>query len=370
VPCAIVTKSYASGARPSARDRMKQNIKRILRALSRPFTFYFDRRFRQMDRRIDSLARSHESFYQRFGQLDRITTDAETLVELSLSHERVISKFEERLDALVQLLVAREGPLRLDEDIVDQVSRTMMGRSLEDLGEGTAELLNWSTGHLGFSAQAGLWFNHPVAVEHQKGAVRLRPVNERIVEVPYALQAAARLAQAGYVMDFGAAESWIALALASLGHEVLALDLHPYPLAHPRVKSIVTPVEDWAGPDRPLDAIFSISTLEHVGLGAYGGPSSMESDLDRRIVERFRSWLVPGGELILTAPYGAWSVDDFQRTYDSKHLDELLTGWVVLDRRVCVQSHPTIWEAVEEEPSGGEWDPGVRGVVLLRATPS
>jgi hypothetical protein len=149
---------------------------------------------------------------------------------------------------------------------------------------------------------------------------------------------------------------------------VTASDLRPYPLAHPNLTVLTGPLEDWDGPAEPLDAVLSLSTIEHIGLGAYGDDHGA-GDGDRRLVERFSSWLRPGGELVLTAPYGRWEVTELQRVYDRPHLDALLDGWRVLDRSVCVQTAPDRWERADGEPPEATWNGGTRGVVLLRATP-
>jgi len=231
------------------------------------------------------------------------------------------------------------------------------------IGPGTADFLNWASGHTGPAAQAGLWFNPPVTVFHHDGTVRPGDVNERIVEVPWVMGLATSLAPGSLVLDFGATESTVSLSLASLGLEVIAADLRPYPLAHPGIRSLTGPIEQWEGPDRPLDAVFCVSALEHVGLGAYGEDQT-GGDLDRQIVERFASWLKPGGEIAFTAPYGAWSVDELQRVYDAAHLDALFAGWEITAKAICVQTAHDRWERVAYEP---DWSDGRRGVVLLRA---
>jgi 2-polyprenyl-3-methyl-5-hydroxy-6-metoxy-1,4-benzoquinol methylase len=206
-------------------------------------------------------------------------------------------------------------------------------------------------------------------VFHHDGHVRPGDVNERIVEIPWCMAVAGALAPGSHVLDFGATESTFSLSLASLGLDVTAADLRPYPLSHPNLKMLVGPIEQWDGPAEPLDAVFCISAIEHVGLGAYD-ESPTAGDLDRQIVERFGSWLRPGGELVLTAPYGHWSVDELQRVYDAAHLDTLLAGWTIVDRAVCVQTAHDRWERVAGEPPTSTWDDGTRGVVLVRATRS
>ena len=256
----------------------------------------------------------------------------------------------------------------LSAGAADKVVSAQTGIALDRLGPGGAEFLNWASGHTGPAAQGGVWLNPPVTIEFTEGQVRANSVNERVVEVPYAMAALARLPAGSAVLDFGATESTVALSLASLGLRVTALDLRPYPFEHPGLRSVVGKIEEWEGPGEPLDAVLSLSTLEHVGLGAYG-ETATEGDLDRHVLGRIAGWLRPGGELVMTAPYGAWEVGETQRVYDGPHLDALLEGWRLLDRQVCVQTAHDRWERVGSEPPASVWEEGTRGVVLLRATP-
>jgi hypothetical protein len=192
-------------------------------------------------------------------------------------------------------------------------------------------------------------------------------VNERIVEVPYALAVASRLAAGSLALDVGAAESTLALSLASLGIETIALDRRPYPLAHPRLTAVMAKVEEWSGPPRPLDAVFCVSTIEHIGLGHYGEDEA-SADQDRVTMKRLLDWIADDGVLVLTAPYGRWHVDDFQRTYDEDHLDALLDGWNVIHKVVSHKTAPSTWELGQIDPSTLAAEER-RSVVLLQAQP-
>lgn len=365
----------------SASKPVKQAAKKVLS----PVLSYSDGQFAALQDQIGSVR-------SRFDELEtQVASDARTVAELATTVGRSNARVAEELADLASFLSVGEGRLpglvrrAVDGDasaevelavvlrdlvphLADRLVGEQAGTDVAAVGPGLAHLLNWAEGHTGPAAQAGAWFNPAVTVVHEPGTVRPNDVNERIVEVPYAMGVAATLTPGSLVLDFGATESTVSLSMASLGLDVLAADLRPYPLAHPRLRSIAGPIEDWEGPDRPLDAVFSISALEHVGLGAYGEEATT-SDLDRRIVERFAGWLRPGGELVLTAPYGPWAVDELQRTYDAEHLAALLDGWEVLDRRVGVQTDRATWETTTDEPPADTWRDGTRGVVLVRATP-
>lgn len=248
----------------------------------------------------------------------------------------------------------------------DHLVRLRIDDQLTDLGDGVAEFLNWASGHRGFLAQAGLWFQPPLYVEHRIQGARINHVNERVVEVAFAFKALSGLAPATRVLDVGSAESTLALSLASLGYKAVALDPRGYPIDHPDLETVVEDVTKWAGPHEPFDAIFCISTLEHVGIGAYEQDSVQAPDVDRLVVDRFRRWLAKDGFLILTLPWGPGGEDGFQRTYDPGMLEELLAGWDVIERVVVLREDPIVWRRVIRAES----ERGGSGVVMVKAQPN
>jgi len=382
-------------------------MRRLLSPFAFPFRRYIDPRFRgihehidvavdhhlrpHVDKRAAELKRELDGLRMRMEQFEaRVTADTQTAAEFATTFRRSTDRLTSELHTawawlaggeshLADLLArASEGDHAAEEELgkllrelqpgaADRVVGAFEGVDLP-IGPGTADFLNWASGHTGPAAQAGVWFNPPVTVFHHDGTVRPGDVNERIVEIPWCMGVAASLEPGSRVLDFGATESTLSLSLASLGLEVTATDLRPYPLSHPRLQVVVGPIEQWTGPEHPLDAVFCVSAIEHVGLGAYE-ESPTEGELDRQIVEQFGQWLKPGGELVLTAPYGHWAVDDLQRVYDANHLDVLLHGWTVTHRAVCVQTAHDRWERHDSEPPSSTWDDGTRGVVLVRATP-
>lgn len=342
-----------------------------------------------VNQRVDIVEDLIRAVDARMSELEsRVSSDTQTSAEFANTFRRATDRLHGELRAvwgwatagvepgLANLLErSAAGDPEADEELgklihdqlpgaADRVLGASLGTRLP-IGPGTADFLNWATGHTGPAAQAGVWINEAVQLFHHDGTVRPGEVNERIVEVPWVMGLATTLAPGSLVLDFGATESTVSLSLASLGLDVIAADLRPYPFTHPRVRSLIGPIEKWEGPERPLDAVFCVSALEHVGLGAYG-ETATAGDLDREIVERFARWLKPGGEIAFTAPYGRWSVDELQRVYDAPHLDALFAGWRITARAICVQTAPDRWERVDTEP---EWAEGQRAVVLLRATP-
>jgi hypothetical protein len=327
---------------------------------------HIDGRLNAFESRIGSNTQTATEFANSFrrstdrlhGELERMWAWATAGLDPELADlVRRASSGEPAAELALGKLIAERLP-----GTADRVTGAAEGVQLP-IGPGTADFLNWASGHTGPAAQAGVWVKQPVSLLHHDGTVRVGEVNERIVELPWVLGMARDLAPGSLVLDFGAGESTVSLSLASLGLDVIAADLRPYPFRHPRIEALVGPIEQWDGPDRPLDAVVCVSALGHVGLGAYGEAATAD-DLDRRILGRFGDWLKPGGEIAFTAPYGAWHVDELRRVYDAEHLDALFAGWEITARALCVQTAPDTWERVDDEPA---WAPGEHGVILVRA---
>jgi len=232
------------------------------------------------------------------------------------------------------------------------------GRRLAALSASVAGALNWAEGPDGYAAQAGVWFNPPVPVEHRAGAVGILLVNERIVEQPFVFAQVGPAPQR--ILDLGGAESTVALSLATLGHDVTVVDPRGYPVAHPNLTVSACRLEEHA-PAAPYDVAVALSAVEHFGLGHYAGAEGSADD--RAALARLRELVRPGGRLVLTVPFAAQaSADDFQRVYDLAGLAELLAGWRVEERFAAWQVERTQWRlGACEEPLAA------RGVALVTA---
>ncbi len=227
-----------------------------------------------------------------------------------------------------------------------------VGSRVDELEDALARVINYAESHEGFAAQLGLWLNPAISLRHHRGGVGVGDVNERILEVPFAFRALGSVPADGRVLDFGAAESSVALSLASLGYRVTALDLRPYPFTHPNLVSVASPLETWEVPDSSFDAILCISTVEHVGLGWYGEAASEDTHADHAAMTRLAGLLDDGGVLALTVPYGNAEVTAVQRTYDADTLDALLEGWDVEERSVHARTAPGVWARAEASAAG------------------
>jgi hypothetical protein len=301
---------------------MKQLLKRIGRALLWPMRRFFDPRFGGIAEGVEANVRA--------------TLDSTELLGRAIAD--VHASVQEANSRLMNVYIEAEKAS-------GAYFERLLSGTPSDLDGNAAALLNREGRSDGLAAQAGLWFNPPVWVAYRPGGVWVGGVNERAAEMPYVFRGLAGIGQGAHVLDVGATESTVALSLASLGYEVTALDPRPYPLAHPRLRSVVGTLEEWK-PDVAFDAVVCLSTIEHIGLAAYGVEPGKDG-ADLAAMKKMGELAAPGARLLLTTRYGRAAVDDFQRTYDRAGLEALLEGWDVEDLTFVRRIDASTWEVSE-----------------------
>ncbi len=146
-------------------------------------------------------------------------------------------------------------------------------------------------------------------------------ISEQVIENAFLLRALDRSVRK--VLDFGAFESTLPLALAGLGIEVTVVDQRRYPFSAERLEVIqhdmLQPLDRLAS---DFDLAYSISTIEHVGLGHYG--DSHEEDGDRTALANLWDKVTPGGRLIFSVPAGKPGVQRGYRVYDEARLRKVM----------------------------------------------
>jgi SAM-dependent methyltransferase len=328
---------------PSVGSAPSRLLAAIARAFLWPLRRFFDPRFDGVAHRIDA---KHAEV------VSRVDTGVAEITALRRESRQRHAESIQIAQALTDLM---EG----------KIFREALSGSLEDIDGHVARLLNLATTHRGFAAQRGLWVNPPVSLCYSEGDVVHSDTNERIVEVPYVLRALATLDEGASILDVGAAESTLAVSLASLGYRVTALDIRPYPFTHPSLHAVLAPIQDW-DENESFDAVVCVSTIEHVGLGAYGEPRGANGT-DLAAMRRMRELTKPGGLLVLTIPVGGTSVDEIQRTYDRAGLEALLGGWEVEDLTLARRQDQKTWVLTEADLQSIGDEAGV-ALVTARAT--
>jgi SAM-dependent methyltransferase len=304
-------------------------------------------------------------------ELSAARSETAALREETLADAYVVTESFNYIDGCLREVCASQDQIK---DRVNELNRRIGSESAltgktepAQLNAEEAEFMNRATGYNGFAASANLWFNPPVIVNYRKGGIELDQVHERILETPFVFAGLHHLAPNAHILDVGSNESTIAVSLATLGYQVTALDMRAYPFSHPNLCSVVADIQSWGGPAHPLDAVFCISTLEHLGLKCYGN-AAKRPDLDQWALQQFRRWLKPGGLLTLTVPYGVPRTTPTERIYGDEFIDSSFHGWNITDRQVYVQTSPCCWTPMDEKTRRHDtWQTGTRGVLLLRA---
>lgn len=354
---------------------MKAMTRLLFEPLAKLFRWFFDPRFQQLEARIIEATGSLErGLSDTSSMLDAqsaaisevlafLGQRARQVAETTALQAERLGEVQQSLGGLLDWLAGFSDRLEGDREVRSVLEPPS---SLSDLGARGARFLNRAERHDGLAAQAGLWFNPPITIRFSPGKAEVGDVNERIIEMPFALQTISALPHGSTILDVGSSESTLAFSLASLGYQVTGIDLHPYPLEHPNLETIAAPLEDWEGPEGFFDAILCLSSIEHFGLGAYG--ESPKEGLDVAAMKKLRTLIKPGGLLVFTAPFGRYEVTDFQRTYDSEALLNLLDGWQIDVLWLALQRDSTHWELAggldQAEAVAGS---GKRAVVLLAA---
>jgi 2-polyprenyl-3-methyl-5-hydroxy-6-metoxy-1,4-benzoquinol methylase len=307
----------------------------------------------------ERLAKELEQLRASVAEVDRL---ARSEIEMAADATTLIGEALGDVSRVGQ--ETRELVRKLPDDAITAYIRRLSEREVDQLDPAVEQLLNFAESHKGFAAQRNLWFNSPVSVSYEDRNVAIGAVNERIVELPYVLRALAAIAPGAEVLDIGATESLLSLHLASLGYNVTALDPRPYPLEHPRLEVVAAEVQRWE-PKKEFDAVVCLSTIEHIGLGAYGDAQD-DGRADLEAMNRIRAWTRSGGLLLLTTPFGAAESDAFTRIYDRAGIDELLVGWKVTDLTIARRESDSTW-VIDRE---ARVEPGAQAVALVTATTS
>jgi 2-polyprenyl-3-methyl-5-hydroxy-6-metoxy-1,4-benzoquinol methylase len=318
----------ADGSQPAANGIARS----VVRTLLWPARRFFDPRFVGVHEAVLDVRRV-------------VVADADAANEFATYMGRTLDTIQGRLDEQAERLTSLD-------DRLDELSRIVAfdpneAHSPEELDRQRAALLNFEASHEGFAAQSGHWFNPPVLVGYETGKVEVRWVNERVAEAPYVFRALAAVEPGGKVLDVGASESTLSLSLATLGYHVTAVDPRPNPLSHERLEVVEARIEEWEDDGR-FDAVVCLSTIEHIGLGAYEQHAS-DRRVDLEAMKRMRELTNPGGLLVVTTAVGPASFGELGRVYDREGLDELLAGWEVKDETLVQRRDATTWVTVDEE---------------------
>ncbi len=183
--------------------------------------------------------------------------------------------------------------------------------------------------------------------------LRTVSVNERIVEIPFAIQCLSNLEKGKKVLDLGCMESALALYLAGLGYFVTGVDFRYFPYYHPNFSFVQGDILNLSFEDESYDAVLGISTFEHIGIGVYGKAEGNNNDDEKAVAEACRV-LKKDGIFCLTAPYGVASIGASQRAYSKDSLERLLKDFKVQEIKYHAsfkddRSKANYWKEIDQK---------------------
>lgn len=223
------------------------------------------------------------------------------------------------------------------------------------------------------------FINNPIFVKYKKrfdlSRLKSRDVlksvnmNERIVEIPFAIAAVAALPKGATVLDLGCTESSLPVQLAALGYAVTGFDFRPYPYQHPNLTFVQGDMTQLPFEKETFASVLSISTLEHVGIGFYADPQEV-AQADKKAMAEIVRVLKPGGIFVLTAPFGVKAQTPHQRIYDQKAVEDLLAALAIKDMRYFMSAtlpnaDCNSWVEISQEKAGAIASPQATKCVCL-----
>lgn len=197
---------------------------------------------------------------------------------------------------------------------------------------------------------------HPLAFGEKDGRPAVVGCSERIVEVPFVLRHLPYPFR-GRLLDVGYLESEIIYQTTSLGFDTWGIDIRPAAADFPGAHYIQGDVIKYRFAPNSFDVVIALSTIEHVGLHAYGNLEA-DADGDLHALRAIHRILKPGGRLLLTVPFGRRATAEWYRVYDHVALQGLLKAaglrveaedyWT---KQGAVSWVPTPWEDAEQVDS-------------------
>lgn len=140
-------------------------------------------------------------------------------------------------------------------------------------------------------------------------------MNDRIIEIPFVhSQIFTNNTKGKTLMDFGCAYSQLVLEAASMGMDVLGVDIRNYPFKHPNLKIYKGNFLYYKDTNK-FDYIVALSSIEHIGLREYGSFVESKSGDFSKIINKIHELLSTGGKFIATFPVGKEYMDERTRSF-------------------------------------------------------
>lgn len=149
--------------------------------------------------------------------------------------------------------------------------------------------------------------------------------SQRAVEYPWVLRQLKLLKPGALILDVGCAESMLSHELVARKFRVVGIDIRDYPFKNKSMHFMKKNVLNTGFPDGIFDAVILVSTIEHIGLKAYG-QKIIDDEGDVKTIKELHRILKPSGYLIMTTPFigdQPFRITNFERNYNRHRLMEL-----------------------------------------------
>lgn len=144
--------------------------------------------------------------------------------------------------------------------------------------------------------------------------------SERIVEVPVVFRFIPE--KKIRILDVGCRYSLLSLQLASLGHEVVGIDINSFFQKHPNFTFYRGDIRTFSFGKKKFDIVTAISTIEHIGLGYYNDKNDFFGD--QKAINQIYANLKKRGKLLMSVPFGKCATNTWYRVYNLKRIKKLL----------------------------------------------
>lgn len=197
--------------------------------------------------------------------------------------------------------------------------------------------------------------------------------SDRAIEYPWVLTQIKNIKPSSLLIDVGCAESLLSHELTSKGFKVVGLDIRNCPFKNKKMLFVKRNIMNSGLPDGTFDAAILISTVEHIGLSAYG-QLTLEDYGDINAMKELHRILKPDGILIMSTPYignSLFRVDSFQRNYNRERLAKLVQHFQVIKEEYFYferRRRSIYWIKMgrEEIDKQNFTDPGIACLVLKK----
>lgn len=340
--------------------RSRYLVKRRIRKLLRPFLallwlifkrqIFFNGAVRDALQRYAAVSSTSD---QRMQLLENgLRNLEETIVQVTATLEQGCQTLRNELASKEQIEWL-EGQIGQAADTIEQREQALRDQMQTEIREHVqqrvGDILAGADSYTGPKAKTGLWFNEPIMVQYDaQQRASWAGTTERIIEKAWIFRHLSGALEGAKLLDVGCSESLLAIELASNGFQVTGIDIRPYPLLHPNFEFLICDICKSNLPSSQYDIAIALSTIEHVGLGWYSDPRG--DTYDFMAIEEIYRLLKPGGQLLMTVPFGQSARTPVHRIYNSESLRHLLRNFTVVKAEYGIKTDGRTWVApVAEE---------------------